>query len=879
MRQPRFIYDWLFWRWWQPPAKEMEIAHGEIKTGKDGKFEIDFMALPDLSIDKKFDPVFDYRIYSDVTDINGETRSGETAISVSYQSLMLNVSVPEKLPLDSLKNIFISTTNIAGEFEPAKVSVQVYKLKAEDRLIRNRYWQRPDQFVMTKEEYIKWFPNDEYNFESDYKNREKEKKFFEKTDSSNRKSAFSIQNVAFDPGFYVIEVTTKDKDGQEVKDVKYVELYDEKSNRVDQPQYFWTDGSKPIEPGEKTTIRIGSSANDVFLVQEINKKQADDGQTDIGDYSSIKLNNEKKTFDFAATENDRGGYGVSYFFVKNNRSYVYNDVIQVPWTNKELNVEYATFRDKVLPGSEEKWKIKISGYKNEKIAGEMLASMYDASLDQFKPHSWFTPSIWPYYSDYSNWNGNSDFSTLESEQKQIGEEEMKYPEKQYDVLFGNFNSRSNIHAFRPSPTAIKSVNQDTDELRVDGSVMKKELTGSVSKVIGRVVSSEMDSTKTIGKQPPIQNNSPVQIRKNFNETAFFFPDLRTDSTGVIEFSFTIPEALTKWKLQTLVHTKDLAFGSSTKEIVTQKQLMVQPNAPRFLREGDRMEFSAKVVNLTDSEFTGQAQLQLIDATTDQSIDGWFQNVFPNQYFTVAAGQSEVVKFPIQIPYLFNKAMEWRIVARAGNFSDGEEDALAVLTNKTLVTETLPLNMKGSGKKNFTFEKLLHTGESETLQNYALTVEYTSNPAWYAVQSLPYLMEYPYECAEQTWNRYYANSLASMIANASPRIKEIFEQWKTKDTSALLSNLQKNQELKSVLLEETPWVLDAKSEEQQKKNIALLFDMVKMSQELNGSLDKLKQMQSENGGFVWFTDGPDDRYITQYIVTGIGHLKKLKAFAS
>ena len=302
------------------------------------------------------------------------------------------------------------------------------------------------------------------------------------------------------------------------------------------------------------------------------------------------------------------------------------------------------------------------------------------------------------------------------------------------------------------------------------------------------------------ENPVIQENPATQIRKNFNETAFFFPDLHTDSTGAIEFSFTMPEALTKWKLQTLAHTKDLAIGLSTKEVVTQKQLMVQPNAPRFFREGDRMEFSAKIVNLTDSEFTGQAQLQLFDATTNQSVDGWFQNMFPNQYFTVAAGQSEVVKFPIQIPFLFNKALTWRITARTNplpsggpGWADGEEDAMPVLTNKTLVTETLPLNMKGVGTKTFKFEKLLNSspsgggqeGASETLQNYSLAIEYTSNPAWYAVQALPYLMEYPYECAEQTWNRYYANSLTSMIANSSPRIKQIFEQWKTfKRTSAL-----------------------------------------------------------------------------------------------
>jgi uncharacterized protein YfaS (alpha-2-macroglobulin family) len=372
--------------------------------------------------------------------------------------------------------------------------------------------------------------------------------------------------------------------------------------------------------------------------------------------------------------------------------------------------------------------------------------------------------------------------------------------------------------------------------------------------------------------------SNITIRKNFNETAFFLPELRTDSTGAIEFSFTMPEALTKWKFMALAHTKDAAFGSSTKEIVTQKELMVQPNAPRFLREGDRMEFSSKIVNVTDKELTGTAELQLFDATTNQSIDGWFRNAFPTQYFTVGAGQSEAVKFPIDVPYLFNKALVWRIVARSGNYSDGEENSMPVLTNRMLVTESLPINMKGSGTKNFKFEKLLNSGSSESLQHQSLTVEYSSNPAWYAVQALPYLMEYPYECAEQTWNRYYANSLASFISNASPKIKQVFEQWKIKDTAALMSNLEKNQELKAVLLEETPWVLEAKTEAQQKKNIALLFDMVKMSEALNSSFAKLKKMQSPNGGFVWFSGGPDDRYITQYIVTGIGHLKKLNGIA-
>ncbi len=338
----------------------------------------------------------------------------------------------------------------------------------------------------------------------------------------------------------------------------------------------------------------------------------------------------------------------------------------------------------------------------------------------------------------------------------------------------------------------------------------------------------------------------------------------------------MPEALTQWKLMALAYTKELAFGYAEKTLVTQKQLMVQPNAPRFLREGDSMEFSAKIVNLDTTQISGQAQLQLLNATTMNPVDGWFKNNLPLQNFTVASGQSTAVKFNIVIPKNYNNALVYRIVAKAGANSDGEEAAIPVLTNRSLVTETLPLSIKNNETKNFTFEKLLNSGNSKTISNHALTVEFTTNPAWCAVQALPYVAQRQYGCADQVFKVYYANSLAQKIVNFSPKIKAVFEKWKITDTSALLSNLQKNEELKSVLLQETPWVLEAQNESEQKRNIALLFDMVRMNNELQTSLTKLKSMQSPNGGFVWFKGGPDDRYMTQYILTGIGHLKKLNA---
>ena len=890
VRQPRFIYPWLFWRMWLPPAEPMEIAHGLVKTDKDGKFIVEFTAIPDLKIDKKLDPVFDYRIYADVTDINGETRSGETLISAGYKSLLLKVNLTPTLTVDSLRSISIRTENMNEEFEPAQLKVSIFTLIPEKRLIRNRYWQRPDQYVMPREEFLKFFPNDEYFNETDFKSWDKGRVVYEATDSSRLNGQWPIDNRKLAPGFYVVEIETKDKDGNLVKDIKYIELIDVTSRQLNRLQYLWTHTSgKPIEPGESATINIGSSA-DVFVVRQVDKQlpitngTAESKEQILKEYNYLRLNNEKKKFDFSATEADRGGYGVQFFFIKHNRFYQFGDIIQVPWTNKELKIEYATFRDKTLPGSEEKWKLKITGYKNEKFAAEMLASLYDASLDQFVEHNWYQPTIWPFYVQRSFWNGALNFSHVESQLKWVSQKELKHFDKTYDRLIGSHYEL----VFMSRRTGVFNQGGIAKDEQISAAAPPGQLNGVLAEA--SKTSSQSDTNASITRDAiskPITENIQTQIRRNFNETAFFFPDLRTDSSGAIEFSFTIPEALTKWKFQSFTHTKELALGLSKNEIITQKQLMVQPNMPRFLREGDRMEFSTKIVNLTQKEMTGQAGLQLFDASTNQPVDGWFHNSIPNQYFTVAAGESEVIQFPLQVPYNFNKALTWRFVATStpsagsveGIFSDGEEASLPVLTNRMLVTETLPIPMRNAGTKTFKFEKLLNTSnvkgnQESTLQHHALTVEYTANPAWYAVQALPYIMEYPYDCAEQIWNRYYANALASKIANSAPRIRQIIEQWKIKDTSALLSNLQKNQELKAVLLEETPWVLQAKSEEQQKKNIALLFDMVKMNSELQASLEKLKQLQSPNGGFVWFKGGPDDRYMTQYIITGIGHLKKL-----
>ena len=892
-RVARFLYPWMFWRKGFPQTTPLEITNGEITTDADGKFTIKFAAIPDLTLDKKTDPVFDYKVEADVTDINGETRSGDITVPIGYKALNLQIALPQGdiVNIDSLKNIVVTSKNLSGQPEPVIANVKIYKLQSPDRIIRERLWEQPDKFILTENEFIQYFPHDEYKDETKKESWEKGKLVFEKSDSVLLNSQFSILNSQFTQGWYVIEATAKDRYGQDVKDVKYFQVYNTKADSLPAPSYAWNFAEKSIvEPGETAKIISGTSANNVFLIEEINKQKTTDNRQPVidekaSDFNFYSLDNNKKSFDFTITEDDRGGFGVNQFFVKDNRFYVSSNTIYVPWSNKELNISFDTYRDKTLPGSEEKWKVKISGHKGEKVAAEMLASMYDASLDQFKPHSWDALDVWPTYSGYNTWQGRQNFISVQSIEKYWNEPYIEQKEKTYDAL--NYFPGNNYLQGRVPGIQIKgATSMMRDQAVAAPAEMNKAnleevvVTGYGLKKIGET-KELMSATVDIkdSESPEKLDQSQIQIRKNFNETAFFFPELRTDKDGNIEFSFTMPEALTQWKLMTLAHTKDLASGYATKAVITQKDLMVQPNAPRFLREGDQMEFSAKIVNLGDKEVSGQADFQLLNATTMNPVDGWFKNNASSKTFKVAAGQSTLVTYSIDVPQNFNDAIVYRIVAKVGEVSDGEEAAIPVVTNRMLVTETMPLPMRGSGTKDFEFEKLINSGKSETLSNYGLTVEYTTNPAWYAVQALPYLMEYPYECAEQTFNRYYANAIATKIVNSSPKIKAIFEKWKTLDTAALMSNLQKNEELKSVLLQETPWVLQAQNEEQQKKNIALLFDAVKMSLQLESSLNKLRDMQSPNGGFVWFKGGPDNRYMTQYILTGIGHLKKLNALPS
>ena len=901
-RQATFPY-WYEWNVIRP-GNAAELVTGHVKTDEKGEFTIEFTAQPDPTVNRSELPEYSYTASASVTDLNAETETTATSVSVGAVALRVELNVPENYSTRDTTQIRLETKNLNGEFEAAQGNIKIYRLRDNGRLLRNRPWtEDPDIFTMSETEFIQKFPLDIYRHEDRWETWQKLSLAADIPFDSKRSKAFHLPDFAnWKEGRYVAELVTHDKYGVEVLVKKYFAVYDEAKNTMPVRSLWWVNPIRvTAEPGESAKVMIGSSEKDVRVLYEVSVK----GKVIHSEW--IQLSNSKKLIELPVKEEYRGGALMNFRMVRNDRFYNTPVTITVPFSNKELKMEFTTFRDKLKPGGKETWQVKISGPKGEKVAAEMLAAMYDASLDAFAANNYNTNIYdynWSYYNDLNEWKENQTWdrgsSTDIAENRSYGWS-YKYvtnDELNWFNMLSYYGNRYFMRTYRPTVRFVELVTKksherggswkdvgyfekEANEETVGGSralSYNRASTGAVTKLTEGDANAKMydktESAYAVGlvaeSQPASTPPPPPAPRTNFSETAFFYPQLETDTAGNIIFSFTAPESLTRWKFSGIAYTQQLQFGFLTATAVTQKDLMVNTNAPRFLREGDEIELTAKVSSLSDKNLTGKAVLTLTDPYTNQNVTGSFGSISAVS-FDIKSGQNTSVSWKLKVPAGLG-AVSYRIMATAGNFSDGEEAPLPVLSNRMLVTETLPVHVKGDQQKTFTLDKLLHSGSSTTLSNHRLTFELSANPVWYAIQALPYMMEFPHECSEQLFNRYYANSLAEHIAGSSPRIQQVLSAWK--GTDALQSNLEKNKELKQILLEESPWVLQGRSESESKKRIALLFDLNKMSAEKANALKKLWESQSSNGGWSWFKGMPPNRYITQYVVTGIGRLKNM-----
>lgn len=854
-----------WWRYARVNSGSTQMSHGKVLSDENGDFKIDFYAKPDLSVARDSDPSFTYRVEIDVLDDSGESHTKSESIRIGYLALEARLQLGDWLPAEDKIKMSISTTTLDQKGVSNQGKVYIYSLKQPDKVHRKP--SRPNTRHLKKDESSKDL-SDYNNFELD--------QIVLTLDFSTTDGQQSL-DFRLSPGVYRAVLKTKDVFGGEVTAKESFLVFSQSANSfAAKVPAFYKLKSTTLKVGENLEGVFASGYDNASIYVAIYHKQER-----LSSYFSYDSNKHK--ISFPVTDQLKQGFSVHVIFVHENQIYHHENYINVTREEKKLDLSFHTFKSKIRPGAQETFSIKIKGLEpSDTGAYELLASMYDASLDAFTPHG---------YSDFSNMFYKDQMERAYS---------LNLYTKQFNTWINRISRshKSVTHTYPSYPWEIKSsfsylfprilhrkMSRSFDSfggaMHEKSSVMglNMEVASAMPAPSGKMAKKSM-SRKTTGaavesigeqaRQEAPQDQDAPKMRTNLNETAFFYPHLISDDQGIVEFQFTAPDSLTKWKLMAMAHSKLMASGVSTQTLVTQKELMVEPNQPRFFRQGDQLEFRSKISNLSESDLGGDFSLRFFNALNDEEVTSSFVKE-SRVAFKLNAKQSKSFSHFLNIPDVTYPVI-YRVVASTDKFSDGQEGMIPVLSSKILVRESKDLNIRGIQTKKVNFDKLLKSDDSSTLSHEKLVLQIASNPAWYAIQALPVLSKYPHESTDQVFHRYYANSLGRKIVNSDPKIERIFEQWK--NTDALKSNLQKSQDLNSVNLDETPWVREAKSEEESKKRIALFFDKNTMDHELNDAMDTLRKRQGPNGLWPWFPGAKESEFISLGIVTGLARLDKM-----
>lgn len=867
--------EWRVWRcWWLPlRGNRREIARGVGVTGADGAFTVEFVAKPDVSVAEKDEPVFLFTVHADVTDTTGETRSAQQTTRVGYTALAASLSVDEWQTNQNPVTITVSTTTLDGEGRPADCLLKIHRLEQPAKTHRARLEGDDSSLRRRRRAAAGRAPKPDPSNPNSWELGEVVVEEGFNTDAEGN----ATRTYRLAPGPYRAVLTTQDRFGKEVTALVPLTVLDPRGKKLPlKVPNLVAAPKRSLEPGEDFTLLWGTGYDRgrAFIEIEHRHKLLQAFWTEPGATQQVVRQ--------AVTEALRGGFTVRTTMVRENRAYLTSERVEVPWSNKRLTVAWEHFVSKLEPGRKETWTAVVKGPDAKKTVAEMVATLYDESLDAYYPHRWRN-DFGVFYHDYSRLSSRFE-NRLNRVRRLQGKWPLDYREARVRYRRLPPEVLANLWGY-PWPRRTSIAGRLRFRTTAEPESMKRR-TDSQSVPVRSSPSAAFEALPPVGGEAPAAGNvaasapnvyapdlSRVSARKRLNETAFFFPHLKTDAGGVVKLEFTMPEALTTWKFLGFAHDRELRAGLLTAECATAKDLMVQPNPPRFLREGDVLEFTVKVSNQSATVQRGAVRLTFSEARTSRSVDAVLGNVAPDKKFEIPAGRSRSFSWRVTVPDGLGPVV-YKAVGSTGRLSDGEEGILPVLSRRILVTESLALPIRGPQTKTFAFTKLLQAGKSNTLRHQSLTVQLVSNPSWYAVMALPYLMEYPYGCSEQVFNRFYANALAEHIAQSDPEIRRVFDLWKTSGGETLNSPLEKNQDLKAVLLEETPWVRQAHKESEARRGLGLLFADNRLKDETARSLFKLKQMQLPDGAWPWFPGGRGNDYLTLYITTGFGRMRHL-----
>lgn len=817
-------YAWV-WRFMGRGSARWE---GEAMTDADGKFSVPVHF--EIDSDRRESPLwyYTYNIQADVTDGAGETQQANLSLPLGSTSMVLNMdNLPDNLVKEKKLEIKLTAMNLSGEPVDTPVTYQVVEMEEQKD------------------------------------GQEKEgRKVLTGTVEAN-KSFVPEAIYALPSGNYRLKLSAKDTQGRECTASKNFLLFSLNDKRPPFviTDWFYQDGLE-FDAASPATVYIGSSEKNVYLLYDVfagNKRL---------ESKRIELSDSVVSFRFPYKKEYGDGILVSMAFVKDGRLYSHNARIMKPAPEKKLQLKWTTFRDKLRPGQQEEWKQTVLYPDGSPAEAEMLATMYDASLDKiYSAHKLDFGVDFHYVVPLTYWNTSymrNAYLYVDFPLKRLRAVPLEYSEL---IIPSTGRMEAMVVGYGGSPRATLAGALKIRGRSAANAVMNQEA------VTDMVLQEEMVETSAqekveMGSSEELAETGDIQIRENFAETAFFYPQLRTNEKGEVSISFVLPESLTRWTFMGLAHTRNVDYGKIEATATASKEFMLQPNMPRFVRVGDKANIAASLMNLSDKGVKGTVRMELFNPETEKVFYS------QKQKFDVKGGETGHVNFTFEVSDKY-AVMACRMVADGDTFSDGEQRYIPVLTDKQWVTETVPLNVNGEGAHTFSLENLFNK-HSKTASEQRLTVEFTAHPAWYAVQALPVVANPQNEDALSWATAYYAHSLAAFIVKENPRIKQVFDSWKaqggTKET--FMSNLQKNQELKNILLAETPWLTEATNEAEQKQRIATLFDLNTMNSQLAVSVEKLGELQNADGAWSWYKGMQGSRYVTTQVMEMLVRLNAL-----
>ena len=817
-RRPRFFGWSTMWS-----AQTSVVAKDTIQTNENGEFTIPVHLLLPLKKREKESRYYSFDIETQVTSLAGETQEGSFSVPLSEHPTVFYTTVPEKIEKKDSLLLTLNYQNNAGKAIDGVAKVQLGAGKA---------WQ---------------------------------------TYAVNKAIAFSLS--ALSTGRQQLMAIC----GNDTIKESFL-VYDVNATKVPIDTLDWFNQRDFIFDADhqQARIQIGTSAPQQHIVYTIATKDS------VIEQGVLDIKNEVFTHVIDYKPEYNNGILVTYAWVKNDVCYTHSASIVRPLPDKKLDVAWKTFRNRLTPGQKEEWTLIISKDKKKIARAQILATMYDKSLDQIVGHQfYFNPGL-GYTLPFMSWFGTTyNSSTL------YGEQPLK-PLSASDLVFTTFDAYSNVEVAGYSSIKIRGRSklyyEETKEI-VPGStramrakditkpeVMSVALEGSVAGIqVNKNSASKEDNATSDANNNRVGNNkeanamnNALETRRNFAETAFFYPNIQTNEEGEASFTFTLPESVTTWKFMAFAHDKDMNYGFLTDEAVAQKTVMIQPNMPRFLRIGDKGVLSSQLSNMSLKAIKGVATLEVIDPETQKVLYS------QNKKYALEAQSAQGLDFNFDTSK-WPSLVIIRCVASGKGFSDGEQHYVPILSDSEWVTNSTTFTLTKPQTKVINTASLF----ASDAQKKQLTIEYTQNPAWLSILSLPSIAEPKDNNAIDIAAALYANITARAILNASPNIKNVLEIWRNNPTkeSPLTSALEQNAELKSLVLAETPWVLEADKETMQRQQLINYFDESQIDYRLKQQTDALKDLQTFQGGFAWYPDMRSNGYVTMVVSELLGRLNQ------